>query len=136
MAEILAGAGIHKAFKELGIKATRTYKGTHEPFYNVWELSKEDLKKLEYCPEWNDEWGWFRYSKGGRFGSACEILTVNGQMLIGWETKDSITEFDYLTDYFLDGLIVDGFEEHCALAVELAKANGMTMGRLFEVFQG
>ena len=102
----------------------------------VWELSKDDLKKLEYVVEWQNEWGWYRYSKGGRFGSACEILTVNGQMLIGWETKNGLTEFDSLTDYFFDGLFADETEAYCALAVELAKVNGMTMAKLFETYEG
>ena len=45
MAEIFGGGGLHKAFKELGIHATRTYRRSEKPFYEVWELSKDDLKK-------------------------------------------------------------------------------------------
>ena len=36
--EILASGGIKNAFKELGIEATRTYKGTKKPYYQIWEL--------------------------------------------------------------------------------------------------
>lgn len=136
MAEILGGGGLHKAFKELGIQAIRTYRGKEKPHYEVWELFKDELKKLESTPEWKDEWGWYRHSKGGRFGSACEILTVNGQMLIGWEAKCGLTEFDSLTDYFFDGLLADELEAYCSLAVDLARANGMTMAQLFKTYEG
>ena len=82
--EILGGNGLHKAFKELGIKATRTYKGKEKPHYEVWELSKDDLKKLEYSVEWKDEWGWYRYAKGSNMGTPFDFFTVNGKELIAW----------------------------------------------------
>ena len=47
MAEIFGGNGLHKAFKALNIEAKRTYKSSHEPYYEVWELNKKDLKVLE-----------------------------------------------------------------------------------------
>lgn len=47
MAEILAGNGIHRAFKELGIDAKKTYKSAHKPYYEVWEVDKKDIRTLE-----------------------------------------------------------------------------------------
>lgn len=136
MSEILGGSGLHRAFKELGIKANRTYKGAKEPYYEVWELSKDDLKKLEWAGDWDDTWGWFRHAKGSRMGTAVEILTVHCEMLIGWETIDQKVSYDCLTDYFSDGLGVHGEDAICALAVDLARANGLSMARLFEKFEG
>ena len=73
MAEILGGGGLHKAFKALGIHATRTYRGSEKPHYEVWELSKDDLKKLEYTVEWKDEWGWWRFAKGSNMGTPFDF---------------------------------------------------------------
>ena len=44
--EILASGGIKNAFKELGIEATRTYKGTKKQYYQIWELKKSDIQGL------------------------------------------------------------------------------------------
>ena len=85
MSEILGGNGLHKAFRELEIDAVRTYKGKEKPYYEVWELSKDDLKKLEYTTEWEDEWGWWRYAKGSDMGTPFDFFTVNGKELIAWE---------------------------------------------------
>ena len=68
MAEILAGNGIHKAFKALGINAKRTYKSSHEPYYEVWELDKKDLKTLDETYEWPEECIEFRINDDGIVG--------------------------------------------------------------------
>ena len=166
MAEILGGNGLHKAFKELGIKATRTYRRSEKPHYEVWELSKDDLKKLEYATEWKDEWGWYRYAKGSNMGTACDFFTVNGKELIAWggyKREDLIlewaaesdeekaayhysfkeyektmcpSEYENLLSYMGEELGASVERNVCALAVDLARANGMSMARLFEVYEG
>ena len=166
MAEILGGNGLHRAFKELGIKATRTYRGSEKPHYEVWELSKDDLKKLEYIEEWKDEWGWWRYAKGSNMGTPFDFFTVNGKELIAWsgyKREDLILEwaemsfedkakynhsirkyeedvypctYKNLLTYMCDELGASVERNVCALAVDLARANGMTMAKLFEVYEG
>ena len=166
MAEILGGGGLHKAFKELGIQAIRTYRGKEKPHYEVWELFKDELKKLEYTPEWKDEWGWWRYAKGSNMGTPFDFFTVNSRELIAWDgpkredLRDdwndepneekaayhySFKEYeDVLYPHVYDSLLTYMYEELgasvernvCALAVDLARANGMTMAQLFATYEG
>ena len=132
--EILAGGGIQNAFKELGIKAKRTYKMSHEPYYEVWELDKRDVRTLNNCYEWADEWGWYRHAKGSNMGTAVEFFDINGQFMIGWETIDHKSVYDSLMDYFVDGLGVKDPYDICALAVDLGRVNSMSIGRLFKTY--
>ena len=136
MAEIFGGDGLHNAFKALGIDAKRTYKSAHEPYYEVWELNNQDLRVLEETPEWDDSWGWFRHSKGSNNGTACEFFTVNGQFMIGWATRDGEDVYDSLMDYLNKGLGIYTETLVCAYAVDLARVNGVSMGRLFEMYNG
>ena len=136
MAEIFAGGGIHNAFRELGIKAKRTYMGEKEPWYQVWEVDKKDMKVLEETYEWPDTWGWWRHARGSNMGTAADFLTINGQFMIGWETQDGNDTYDTLLDYFHQGLGVGMESNICALAVDLGRANGMSMSRLFKTYEG
>ena len=166
MAEILGGGGLYKAFRALGINATRTYKRREKPRYEVWELSKDDLKKLEYTSEWNEEWGWWRYAKGSNMGTPFDFFTVNCKELIAWDgpkredlrddwMDESDSEkaayhysfkeyeetqyphvYDSLLDYMCEELGASVERNVCALAVDLARANGMTMAKLFETYEG
>lgn len=136
MAEIFGGNGLHRAFKALHIDAKRTYKSAHEPYYEVWELGHKDLKLLEEVEEWQDNWGWWRSARGSNMGSAANFFTINGQFMIGWETQDGNDTYDSLMDYFHKGLSVGMESNICALAVDLARVNGMSMAKLFNVFEG
>lgn len=166
MAEILGGNGLHRAFKELGIKATRTYRRSEKPHYEVWELSKDDLKKLEYTVEWKDEWGWYRSAKGSNMGTPFDFFSINGKEIIAWDgykREDLILEwanesseekaayhhsfkeyedtlyphvYENLTTYMAEELGASTEKNICALAVDLARANGMTMAKLFEIYEG
>lgn len=164
--EILGGNGLNNAFKELGIKATRTYRRAEKPHYEVWELSKEDLKKLEYTMEWKDEWGWWRYAKGSNMGTPFDLFQVNGKELIAWggarredlildwadepaeekaaynysfkEYEKTMCPYEYetLLTYMGEELGASVERNICALAVDLARANGMKMSELFKIYEG
>lgn len=164
--EILAGGGIKTAFKELGIEAIRKYRGVEKPHCQVWELEKSDMQKMDEATEWPDHYGWWRYAKGSNMGTACSIFTVNGHELIAWdgtrredlrdewdeepmeeravyhysykEYEESCMphEYDSLLTYFHEELGASTERNVCALAVDLARANGMTMAELFEKFEG
>ena len=166
MAEILAGNGIHKAFKELGIQAKRTYKCSHEPYYEVWELDKKDLKLMEETSEWSDAWGWWRSAKGSNLGTAADFFIVNGQFMIGWDgsKRDSLRDewdnmpfeekeaynhsykkyeeesmprtYETLLEYMCNEIGASMPTNVIALAVDLARANGKTVARLFEYYEG
>ena len=162
--EILGGEGLERAFKALNIKAKRTYRGSKEPYYEVWEIEKSDLYVLEDA-EWKDAWGYWRYAKGSNMGTACSFFQVNGKELIAWdgdkrdyliedwfgeddnvkskfhysmkeyEEKYMPREYDTLLEYLCEELGVSTARNVCALAVDLAKTNGYTMAELFEEFE-
>ena len=134
--EILATNGIKSAFKEFNIAATRTYRDAEKSHFEVWEIEKSDLAKLENATEWHKGWGWYSYSKGSNLGSACDFFTVNGQFMIGWSTADSKDTYDTLNNYFSDGLKIFDKDEICAAIVGLMRANGMTMTNLLKTYQG
>lgn len=134
--EILAGNGIHRAFKELGIDAKRTYKSAHKPYYEVWEIDKKGIRTLEDTYEWPDEWGWWRSAKGSNQGTPADFFTVNGQFMIGWATRDGKDTYDSLIDYFRQGMSVGMESNICALAIDLGRANGKTMAQVFSTYEG
>lgn len=135
MAEILAG-GLAIALHELGVDARQMYKMDHEPYYEIWDINKKNLKVLEEAEEWQDTWGWFRGAKGSNMGSAAHFFTINGQFMIGWETVDGNDTYDTLMDYFHKGLSVGMESNIIALAVDLARANGKTVAQLFQTYEG
>lgn len=135
MAEILAG-GLAIALHELGVDARQTYKMDHEPYYEIWDINKKNLRALEEAEEWEDTWGWWRYAKGSNLGTPASFFTVNGQFMIGWETVDGNDTYDTLMDYFHKGLSVDMESNIIALAVDLARVNGKTVAQLFQTYEG
>lgn len=136
MAEILGGGALYKAFRELGIEAKRTYKGSDKPYYQVWELSKDDLKTLEYATEWKDEWGWFCHSNGEHRGTAYDFLTINDVGVIAWQEGCKQDAFACLTDYFKECLGVTDNNKICAYSVYLAKNNGWSLAQLWKKLEG
>ena len=164
--EILAGGGIKTAFKELGIEAKRMYKGTDKPHYQIWEIEKSDMQMLEETIEWPEHYGWWRYAKGSNMGTAYSIFTINGHELIAWdgvkreglinkwndESNNEKETYHYsykeyeeywmphkyntLLEYFCEELGVSTEKNICALAVDLARNNGYSMAKLFEIYEG
>ena len=135
MAEILA-SGLAIALHELGVDARQTYKMDHEPYYEIWDINKKNLKVLEETEEWGDTYGWWRFAKGSNLGTPASFFTVNGQFMIGWETLDGNDTYDSLMDYFHKGLSVSMESNIIALAVDLARANGKTVSGLFKTYEG
>lgn len=134
--EILTSNGIKGAFKELNIAASRTYKSADDVNFQVWEIEKSDVEKLEETYEWHKGWGWWSYSKGNNLGSACDFFTVNNQFMIGWSTLGSTDTYDTLIDYLHDGLKIFDKDDVCGAIVGLMRTNGMSMSKLLKTFQG
>ena len=134
--EIMGGNGLHKAFRELDIDAVRTYKSSNKPRYDVWELSRDDLKKLEYTYEWQDEWGWWSHSKGEHRGTAYDFITINGIGVIAWQEDSKKDTFNCLTDYFKECLGVTDRDQICAYSVYLAKTNGWSLSEMWRKLEG
>ena len=135
MAEILA-SGLAIALHELGVDARQTYKMDHEPYYEIWDINKKNLKVLEEAEEWPDTYGFWRFAKGSNLGTPANFFTVNGQFMIGWETLDGNDTYDSLMDYFHKGMSVGMESNIIALAVDLARANGKTVAQLFKTYEG
>lgn len=166
MAEILAGNGIRNAFHELNVDARQTYKMNHEPYYEIWDINKKNLKALEEAEEWPDTYGFWRYAKGSNLGTPASFFTVNGQFMIGWDgrSRDYIKEdwnnmsdnekvkynnsfseyeeemkpreYENLLSYMCNEIGASLESNVIALAVDLARANGKTVAQLFQIYQG
>lgn len=126
--EVLATGNIEKVLKDNNINFKKTYSGDK---YKVIEVDKKDAKYLSNSIL---EGAWCKFSNGAG-GSACDIFTVNGQMLIGWSNGHN-DSYDTLSDYMKDELGVTDDNDVCDYAAGLARANGMTMSKLFRFYEG
>ena len=126
--EVLTLGNIEKALKDSNIPFKKTYSGDK---YKVIEVDKKDAKVLSNSVL---EGAWCKFSNGAG-GSACDIFTVNGQMLIGWSNGHN-DSYDTLSDYMKDELGVTDDNDVCDYAAGLARANGMTMSKLFRFYEG
>ena len=126
--EMLTTGNIEKILKDNNIAFNKTYSGDK---YKVIEVDKKDAKQFSNSIM---EGAWCKFSNGAG-GSACDIFTVNGQMLIGWSNGHNDT-YDTLSDYMKDELGVTDDNDVCDYAAGLARANGMTMSKLFRFYEG
>lgn len=136
--EILCGGNIKSAFESIGINADKTYNAPKKegyPNYQVYEISKQDLHKLEDAEEWDDNWGWWKYSKRSNLGTPFEFFTVNGQFMIGWETADKTDTYDNLLDY-LTAINISTKDDICSAIVDIGRTNGMNMSKVFKTYYG
>lgn len=163
MIEILAGNGIENAFKELGIEAKRTY-DKHYAYNVWEMSDDNFGKLCAAPDNWPDTWGWWRSANGSNMGDVNHEYIINGKRITAWDgsfrealksdctccvdfqaglcegTDEDKSECcfertypDILT-YFCDeiGASVEG--NVCALAVDLARQNGMKMAELFNQY--
>lgn len=116
--------------------------------------------------DWQDDYGWYRYATGSVMWDTDAIFTVNNHEMVAWKggrrldlydcwCKEPEEEkaafyhsfqeyermympykFDCLTEYLYTEMSVSSEKNVCALAVDLAKANGMTLAELFETYEG
>lgn len=137
----------------------------YDPHYEVYEISPHDMKKLEEVFEL-PYGAWWRYAKGCNLGTPFDIFTVNGKEIIAWggPSRDYLREdwnnepdeekaaynysfskyeeamasykYDTLTDYMCYEIGASTETNVCALAVDLARANGLNMAKLFELYEG
>ncbi len=126
--EMLSTGKIENVLKDNNITFNKKYSGEK---YKVIEVDKKDAKQLSNSIM---EGAWCKFSNGAG-GSACDIFTVNGQMLIGWSNGHN-DSYDTLSDYMKDELGVTDDNDVCDYAAGLAKANGMTMSKLFRFYEG
>ena len=140
-------------------------KKDYDPHYEVYEISQGDMKRLEEVFEM-PHGSWWRYARGCNLGTPFDFFTINGKELIAWggprrddlrdwwdkESDEEKAAYNYsfnayekdtmpykyetLTEYMCDEIGASTETNVCALAVGLARANGLTMAQLFELYEG
>jgi hypothetical protein len=160
MKEIL-GAELDLAFKELNINALKTYEIKNFPWeysevYQVWELSEEDFKRICEIPnnEWKDDWGWWRFVEGSNLGGVDSRYNINNHYIYAWDGVSRINfeeenknckpedrwfrdrKYKTLLNYFCEEIGASTERNVCAVAVDIAKQNGIKMSELFIKYQG
>lgn len=155
MREIL-GNHLTKFFVEMTAKnedykkdLMRTYKGdeyevhsiSDELFEAMCDMSDEEFEQLA------GEDAWWRSADGSNMDAPDTKVFINGNEMLGWagepwedEEDDEEDEFEIyassLTNYLCDVVGASQPRNVCALAVDLAKYNNMTMGELFTKYEG
>ena len=88
---------------------------------------------------------WWRSAEGSVLGSPDTKVYINGHELFGWsgrywEDIDEDDEFEIrsnnLSDYLCDVIGASQPRNACALSVDLARYNNMTMAELFAKCEG
>ena len=145
MKEIL-GNNLEQFFNS-EIDGNRTYKGNR---YEVWEISNEvfdamcDMSEERFI-ELAGEDAWWRSAEGSNLGTPDTKVYVNGHEMLGWagepwDDEDEDDEFEIyassLTNYMCDVIGASQPKNVCALAVDLARYNCITMGELFTKYEG
>jgi len=157
MKEILGGS-LEKAFEKFNIVATKTYQSNneHTDFTQVWELEDDEFEKL--CKITDEEWegidGWWRYAKGSNMGVVNRRYNINNHYIKAWDRagreeweEENKTlpqddrwfeprKYSNLLEYFCEELGASTEKNVTALAIDLAKQNGMKLSELFAMYQG
>lgn len=120
--------------------ATCEYKNDE---YEIWKVSESVFNKLDnykeekWCETFPDSW--WRYSTGSVLETPDTLIKINGFQLYGWkdnhfnpEYDDELrTEWESLTSYLCNNIGASQPKNVCALCVDLAKFNGLTLGELW-----
>jgi hypothetical protein len=109
--------------------------------------TKEDAitykTEIEAYPDnaW-DECAW-QYAIGSNMGGVYKRYKINNHYVIAWDgtrreygRNNDYREYDHLLQYFCDEIGASTEKNVCALAIDLARQNGMTMAELFKKYQG
>lgn len=143
--EIL-GHNMGAFFEETDIDAVCTYIGKNvlkEGLQlEVWELDQEDFRKIDDMPLeeivklLDLDYCW--WSAGGCIlGEPDSIIKINGHSVQAWMGKIAKRKkYPNLLTYFCDALGASQPQNICALAVDMAKYNKMSMAELFKELQG
>lgn len=143
MKEILAGFLFSDTAAALNLDCKRMYCGEA---WEVWEITDESFERLIDIPDelWKQEWGWFRYAEGCNISHwPVATFIVNGKYMLGfynefddfWKEKQE-RMYASLCDYLSNVIGASTPKNVCALAVDIAKLNAMTMAELFTIYEG
>lgn len=139
MKEILGG-NLDFTFKDLEINALKTF--DNNEYYQIWQLEDTDYKKLVNIndEDWdNDKYGWWRYSEGSNMGKIQTRFSINHHWLYAWKNNNSNTcrknKYNNIIEYINYELDISMEKNICALAVDIAKYNNLTLSELFNKYQ-
>jgi hypothetical protein len=123
-----------------------TYAGDQ---YEVWQVSDYLFQRMcdmseEKFVEIAGKDAWWRSAEGSVMGVPDMKTHIKGHEMLGWDKfwehdeSDNVSEYDFrsLTSYLCDVCGASQPTNVCALAVDLAKYNNMTMGELFSKYEG
>ena len=105
----------------------------------VEQQSDEEYEKLDnvFEEQWAEDYGWWVHSEGSNMGSVNTRYSVNKHWLIAWESNyKSLTKYESLIDYIYNSLNLSTISNICHLSVSLAAGNNMSLGELFDKYQG
>ena len=165
MVEILTGDSIEYSFDKLNIDAKRTYRGKRYEVWEIAENEFNKLSAIK-DEDWKEDYGWYRYAEGSVMGPTDATFMINNHEMVAWSGSyrldlynqwcdedekvhsafyHSFNEYENyymprkyrtLTKYLVNELGASTESNVCALAVDLAKANGMTLAELFKTYEG
>lgn len=149
MIEIL-GNNLKKFFDTINSNlenADITYAGNR---YEVWKVSDELHKKM--CDMSEEEFvklagedAWWRSTDGSVLGVPNAKAIVNGEYLTCWDREyylsdeyeeEPCKEFSSLSEYLCDEVGASQPKNVCACSMDLAKYNNISMGELFQKYEG
>ena len=139
MKEILA-QNLQSLFDNASLVGVKTYSGET---YEVWQVSDDTFESM--CSMNDEEFeklcseGMWRSADGSNMGYPHDHLIVNGKKLKCWATKEKPyrdKKYESLLEYLCENVGASQPKNVCALAVDLAKCNHMTMGELFTKYEG
>ena len=147
MREIL-GNNLKQFFSNMdkyGVESSLTYKGER---YEVWEIDDDlfpemcDISEEKFVALAGED-AWWRSADGSNLGAPDVKAYVNGYEMLCWSGKycsDKCEKLEIyasnLSDYLCNVVGASLPRNVCAVAVDLAKYNGMTMGELFTKYEG
>lgn len=133
--EIL-GYEIEPALEHFKIPYTKTYEGEE---ISVYKISVSGLMKLCEVPDekWKIDWGWWRYCEGSilRF-TPTHVFTINELPMVGYYNEDYNCgsynhSYQGIRSYLCDAIGASTEKNVCAISMDLARLNGLTLGELF-----
>ena len=152
----IIGGNLDLAFEELNILAVKKFEAEQEygGSIQVWELSNEELSKLNSVADdnWKFEYGWWRNG-----GTNCENdeqieFVVNGEKMIGFKNEHSwyhsddyleeldegeepeLPEYSTFFDWFTEYYGLSKLENVAYFVHSLAEINELTKAEFFEKY--
>jgi len=150
MKEILAGS-LDSFIERSGINAMKKY--AKDGRYQIWELEESEVDKL--CQTNDDDYKnneWWRSADGSNMGAINRRFKINNHYIKAWDGSSRIEmeeenkhlpicdrfsaprEYSGLSEYLCEEVGASQPRNVCALCVDLAKQNNISLAELFRKF--